>query len=129
MKNKWFTNWTDEPFSYPYNSEEFIFGVGESKLLPEYLADHFGKHLTDKVLHGQNKQANDASRGEFLRKCHVVPAGEFEPSSDEQSSIKAEIEAINSEVAPEIKKRGRPKKVETEMEKFDGLNENEAVSV
>jgi hypothetical protein len=124
MTNKWFTNWTLNSFTYPWNSEPITFEAGESKLLPEYLADHFAKHLTDKELHSRGLTAGDASRTELLKKCFVPPEGEALPSTGEQSSVLAEIEALNL-TAP--KKRGRPKKVEPEMEKFDGLNENEAL--
>lgn len=126
MKNKWFTNWTAEEFSYKWDGETLSFASGESKLLPDYLADHFGKHLTDRVLHSQNKTVNDHSRESLLAKCFATPEGEAAPISEDQSDVKATIEALNSEIP---KKRGRPKKVEPEMEKFDGLNENEAVSV
>ena len=125
MKNKWFTNWTTEPFSYKWDGEDYVFQSGDSKLLPDYLAEHFGKHLTDKVLHEKNKTANDASRESLLAKCFAVPEGEATPSDEEQSDVKAQIEALNSELP---KKRGRPRKTEIESEKFDGLNTNEAVS-
>lgn len=124
MTNKWFTNWTDEVFTYQYNSEDFHFAPGESKLLPAYLAEHFGKHLTDKVLHAGNKTVNDASRVSLENKCFAVPEDEVLPMVEEQSPIKAEIEVLNT-IAP--KKRGRPAKKAVESEKFDGLNE--AVSV
>lgn len=50
MSNALFTNFTDSEFIGWWDGKKRVFPPGVSKLLPEYLARHFAKHLTNREL-------------------------------------------------------------------------------
>ena len=50
MTNALFTNFTDREFIGWWDGKKRVFSPGVSKLLPEYLARHFAKHLTNREL-------------------------------------------------------------------------------
>jgi hypothetical protein len=96
MKSLLFTNWTNEDFSHKWNGEPYDFPAGTSILLPQYLAEHFAKHLTDRELQKKGHTVNHFSRPEYLAKAISV-------GLEAPSPLKMEIEILNSkkEVANE----------------------------
>ena len=61
MKTALFTNFTDQPFTGYWNGKGRSFQAGESKHMPQYLAEHFAKHLVNRELLtvvGQDKDRN-----------------------------------------------------------------------
>jgi hypothetical protein len=60
MKTALFHNFTDKPFTVYWNGKPQVFKAGEQKYMPEYLAEHFAKHLTNQVLI-ENKDVTSTS--------------------------------------------------------------------
>src|SRR3990167_2289115 len=50
MKTALFTNWTDEEFTGWWDGKPKKFAPGQSLWMPDYLARHFAKHLTNREL-------------------------------------------------------------------------------
>lgn len=96
-----FRNWTSEKFSYfgehgaiqdencRWNGQPYAFAPGESKFLPEGIAHHFAKHLTNKVLLKSGKLTDDHTRPSLYAKCFAE--GELKA----QSAKDLEFELMN----------------------------------
>lgn len=115
---KWFTNIHSDLFTYEWDSETYEFKPGQSELLTGHLADHFTKHLVDKILHLKGKQVTDASRLDLESRCLAVPEGEEVESLETVSEAKTEVAVLK-------KKQARAKR---KQEDFEGLKD-ETVSV
>lgn len=50
MKTALFTNWTDREFVGSWDGKVKRFAPGQSLYMPDYLAQHFAKHLTNREL-------------------------------------------------------------------------------
>lgn len=50
MSNATFFNFTSEPFTGYWDGKGKTIKTGEKILMPAYLAEHFAKHLTNKIL-------------------------------------------------------------------------------
>lgn len=50
MKTALFTNWTDREFIGAYNGKSRTYKAGQSEWMPDHLARHFAKHLTNREL-------------------------------------------------------------------------------
>jgi len=57
-KTALFTNFTDQPFTGYWNGKAKTFKPGETLYMPDYLAKHFAKHLTNKELLRTDKSGN-----------------------------------------------------------------------
>ncbi len=51
-----FTNISDKPFTGYWDGKPRTFKPGESKYMPQFLAEHFAKHLTNQLLLEQGKE-------------------------------------------------------------------------
>lgn len=56
MKTALFFNFTSNPFTGYWDGKPKTFKPGEKVYMPEYLAKHYAKHLTNKVLLEQGKE-------------------------------------------------------------------------
>ena len=56
MKIAFFNNITDKEFVGYWNKKAYKFASGEKRPMPLYLAEHFGKHLTNQILTSQGKE-------------------------------------------------------------------------
>lgn len=56
MRIAFFTNFSDEPFTGYWNGKPRTFKPGETKPLPDYLAQHYAKHLTNRELLKKGKE-------------------------------------------------------------------------
>lgn len=88
MKSLLFTNWTNEDFTHSWDGEPYTFLAGTSTLLPQYLAEHFAKHLTDRELQKKGFTVNHFSRPEYLAKT-------LSEGIEAPSPTKMEIEILN----------------------------------
>ena len=50
MKNVTFVNISNKPFTSYYDGKPNTFKAGQSLMMPDYLAKHFAKHLTNQIL-------------------------------------------------------------------------------
>lgn len=126
MNNKvvLFKNWTTEDFKWKWDGVEYEFKSDSVTPLPEYLFNHFSKHLANRELNKLSRPIylEDPVRLEMIEKCRQ--------EEKEVSPVEAQVVQINSsleeEKKEEVKKRGRPKKeIKEEVkqsEEFEGLN-------
>ena len=125
---KQFVNWTNEDFSFKWDGVPYEVKAGQSMNLPDYLADHAAKHLTDREMQKDDGLVagmySDLAREPFLKKCF----GEITVSPDNDTA--AEVAALNQEVKPvnEVKPVEKPikevKPIEPAKEEvFEGLND------
>mgnify|MGYP001586839287 CR=1 FL=1 len=56
MKTSLFVNFSSEPFTGAYNGKTKTFAPGQSLYMPDYLAAHFAKHLTNRELIKRGKE-------------------------------------------------------------------------
>ena len=113
-----FTNFSDTPFTGYWNGKGRTFEPGESKWIPDFLARHFAKHLT-------NREILKIPRGETMtspKKPEQIPQfmelfnksykedSKKSPTEEKKDAIDAIIEAENRNrnegketVAPEEK--------------------------
>lgn len=50
MKNVTFINISNKPFTGYYDGKPHTFKAGQSLMMPDYLAKHYAKHLTNQIL-------------------------------------------------------------------------------
>lgn len=119
----YFYNWTEYPFTYPWNNEPYSFEPKQRMLFPEGIAYHFAKHLAEEFYNRVNKSYNLAELQIQIDKG-LIREGGIEEASDE----KMRILSMNQPIAPVVeakaeekpkKKIGRPKKVAVEPVKDD----------
>ena len=121
-----FFNFSNEDFSYTWDSERYDFPAGEAIKMPDYLARHFAKHLVDRELNKLKKLTADPMREEFMKKAlpTAEPIVEEVVEEKEQSEQKMVIELMNEEPKKSAKKstkKAAKEEVENE-EEFADLN-------
>lgn len=130
MEVKHFINHTDKPFMWTWDKQEYSFAPGESKWLPDYLANHLAKHLTNRVLTEMSDKdqkyvtyvgnPDNPVYAELFEKC-------FLSTQPVETKMEAEIEIANKEVeevSSDIKpKKVSKKKIKQPEEEFEGLAE------
>lgn len=57
-KTALFTNWTGEEFNWGWNGNNRRFAPGQSLYMPDYLAQHYAKHLTNRELLSRDSDGN-----------------------------------------------------------------------
>lgn len=98
MKSVIFTNWTQEDFSWTWNSVPYKFRAGTSIFLEDYLANHFAKHLVDRELFRAEKQTTDQSRDSLIAKCIQA-----DDESEEQPPEVVALEIMNKKPVTNVK--------------------------
>jgi hypothetical protein len=99
MKAIPFLNWTNEDFSWTWDSVKYDFKAHTSTLMEEWKSKHFAKHLTDRELLRAGYQVNDFRRPEFLAKA--LPEGGIEAP---ESKIQTEIMNVEEATSRDINK-------------------------
>jgi len=102
MKTALFLNFTNKPFTGYWNGKPHTFKAGEKKYMPEYLASHFAKHLTNQVLIEQGKETSTSPKNpeqvplfmEIFNKACII-----ENEAEEQDEAELEIEIANKEIS------------------------------
>lgn len=106
MSNKTalFHNFTDKPFTGHWDGKPKTIKAGQKEYMPEYLARHFAKHLTNKVL-VEKGQYNYTSPKfpeqvpafmDLFKKAFIL-----EEDAEDQSELDTEIEVANRNRAVE----------------------------
>ena len=121
---KKFTNFTDQDFTFAWDSVEYSVKAHESMNLPDFLADHAAKHLVDREMMKDSRLVpalySDISRAPFLAKCLDV----MEEVSDNE--VAAEVASLNQPTPVEETEEAPLGLTEEPTEEvFEGLNENE----
>ncbi len=92
MKTALFNNWTTEPFTYFWDGKGRTVPSGKSLWMPEYLARHAAKHLTNRELLRRNKQGK-----------YVYPGGDKMTSPKFPEQVPMFMELFNRAFIPEEK--------------------------
>lgn len=108
MKAIKFKNFSEEDFTYSFDSIPYTFPAGTEMFLEDYKAEHFAKHLVDRELNRLRIPTNHPiKRPELLKLCFP---------SDE---VVTPIEALNIEETKVRRGRSKTKKVvEKEFEEL-----------
>lgn len=108
MKRAYFRNFTEEDFIYFWNGKQYTFTPGQREDLPLAVAQHFAKHLTNKILidrgdvqYTSPKRPQDVPKFMELFNQACLPIGdeEFDAeigilSDDAKKPVSSEIEVI-----------------------------------
>lgn len=119
MKTAVFINWSNEHFKHAWDSEVHNFPIDAKKRMPDWLAAHFAKHLTNRELikagHETETSPKDPSRSklfmEFFNKAYI------EDITEDMTSVRASIVDLNSDVTP-AKTAPRSKPISTPKPKI-----------
>jgi hypothetical protein len=90
MKTALFTNFTDKPFTGYWNGKGKTFAPGQSVYMPDYLAQHFAKHLTNRELLRTDSLGN-----------LVHPNGDKMTSPKKPQEVSLFMEIFNKAYAPD----------------------------
>lgn len=113
MKVALFHNFTDKLFTGYWNGKAKTFKPGSQRYLPDYLARHYAKHLTNQVLLEEGKETMTSPKfpdqvPDFMaifNKIYIPQEGDDE-DSDEENLDEAEMD---SELAERRHKEEVPK--------------------
>lgn len=92
MKTALFTNFTNEDFTGYWDGKAKVFKAGQSVYMPDYLAEHFAKHLTNREL---LKRKNDGTL--------IIPNGDKFVSPKRPEQVPVYMELFNKAFTPEDK--------------------------
>lgn len=100
-----FFNFTSKPFTGYWNGKPKTFKPDEKKYMPEYLARHFAKHLTNQVLIEAGKETSTSPKfpeqvPEFME---VFNKAFICKESEEKPEIDVEIDMANEDAKPKGK--------------------------
>lgn len=96
-----FTNIDSGDFTGRWDSKPYTIKAGETKAYPEFLAKHFAKHLTDRILRKEGFKLGDkAERAKVLEDIlgEVVVQADVEEDMREGELVAKEVEKINEEL-------------------------------
>ena len=114
VKSVVFKNFTDEEFVCSWDGTPYRFAAGKEMYVEDWKAEHFAKHLVDRVMHKKGMiTTNMVERSKFL--AQALPTGESitpEEALDvnAREGIKEEV-AKKEEVKAEIKSKKTSKVV------------------
>ncbi len=95
-----FKNHTSEPFEWTWDGVLYQFAPLSSTMLQDYLAEHFAKHLTDKVMNELGIPTNHFTRPQYYNKCFDGT----EMRADNETKLEQEImNTSTSEITPKVK--------------------------
>lgn len=118
VKSRLFKNFTEREFVCSWDGTPYRFKPGQEMYVEDWKAEHFSKHLIDRVMHEQGLIiSNLKAREPFI--IQAMPESEM-LTADEALDLNAR-EAV-AEIKAEVKK-GRPSKKVVIEEEFSGLND------
>lgn len=102
MKTALFTNFSNEPFTGYWDGKPKTFQPGQSVYMPDYLAQHFAKHLTNRELIAHVKDGekmtspkNPEQVSQFMELFNKA----YIPDTEEQMTIDKDPIDVQIEVA------------------------------
>jgi len=118
-----FTNYTDEDFTFYWDSIPYEVKAGQSIYLQDYLANHAAKHLVDRELTKAGVPTNtQTERDELLKKVFADTEKTVVAESSEKLEAKVINENIESGAVEAPKRRSKStNKVSKDEESFEGL--------
>lgn len=98
MKNVTFINISNKPFTGYYDGKPHTFKAGQSLMMPDYLAKHFAKHLTNQILLERGKET--ATSPKFPDQVpdfkNLFDQIYIDNDAPEKTEAEAQIEAANN---------------------------------
>lgn len=136
MKTALFFNFTSNPFTGYWDGKPKTFKPGEKVYMPEYLAKHYAKHLTNKVLLEQGKETATSPKfpeqvPQFMEIFNQACILEDESEEQDEAQLATDI-ANRSHTTPKVKdtaERNTPVQMvevpgdDEDEEEFEGLEE------
>lgn len=117
MKAVYFTNATDEDFSYPWDGQIMTFKSGDSLMMDIGKATHFAKHLAVRELNKQGKPAGKDPVEELAATYLTEDAVEAKSETELESKIlTANDKAKKGKKAKKAKKKTKKEEKEEEFE-------------
>ncbi len=113
-----FKNFTNEEFVCSWDGTPYRFAPGKEMYVEDWKAEHFAKHLVDRVMH----KAGQITTNKFERDVLLAKALPGEPTISQEEAIDLNAREAVAEVKAE-KKSKTSKKVVVE-EEFSGLKDN-----
>ena len=124
VKSVLFKNFTDKEFVCSWDGTPYRFPAGKEMYVEDWKAEHFAKHLVDRVMHEKGMITSNKHERTILE-AQCMPSEEA-LTADEALDLNAReaVAEIKAEVEQEVekKKMGRPKKVVED--EFIGLKED-----
>ena len=129
MKTALFTNWTQEDFIGYWDGKAKRIKAGQSIWMPDYLAKHFAKHLTNRELVRTDEKGNlvhkNGDKYTSPKKPDQVPvytelfekAYQEEKMEDEMGSEKDDVDALIDSANKNREKENSPKEQVKKEEK------------
>lgn len=119
-----FTNFTDEDFTFYWDSVPYTVKAGQSIYLEDFKANHAAKHLIDQELNKQNIPTNtQVERDRLMKKIF----GDTSKTvvAENQSALETQVLNENAELTEDAPRRGRrpAKAAKASDEEFEGLKE------
>lgn len=98
MKNVTFVNISKKDFVGYYDGKKTTFKAGQSIMMPDYLAAHFAKHLTNQILleKGQETFTSPKFPEQVPQFKTIYDQIYIDNDGPEKSEIEVQIEAANS---------------------------------
>ena len=125
MKTALFTNFSNDPFTGFWNGKGRKFEAGESQWMPDYLAKHFAKHLTNRELLKLGKERSTSpKKSEDVPEFMELFNQAYIPDTDEefageQDGIDVQITLANKNRKQIAEKKSATPKSEKEQWKED----------
>lgn len=119
MQTALFHNFSSKPFTGYWDGKPKTFKPGEKVYLPEYLAKHYAKHLTNQILIEQGKERSTSPKfpeqvpdfiNLFNKACIIEDSEEMTEAEVESDVMQ---KSHQKEPIQEPKRMGRPPKVRT----------------
>ena len=106
MKTALFTNFSNEVFTGFWDGKGRKFEAGESQWMPDYLARHFAKHLTNRELFKLGKErATSPKKPEDVPEFMTLFNQAYTPDADADVEFAAEKDSIDVQIAMANKNR------------------------
>lgn len=139
MKTALFFNFTSNPFTGYWDGKPKTFKPGEKVYMPEYLAKHYAKHLTNKVLLEQGKETATSPKfpeqvPQFMEIFNQACILEDESEEQDEAQLATDI-ANRSHKEVKTVVDDKPAQIipvpedDEDEEEFEGLDEQEEVPV
>lgn len=110
MRIAFFTNFSAEPFTGYWDGKPRTFKPGDSRPLPEYLARHFAKHLSNRELLKLGKEtATSPKKPEDVPEFMTMFSKAFKLDEDEMEMHSQDTTEVHVAMAERHKFPGQPK--------------------
>lgn len=128
MKTASFTNFSTEPFTGYWDGKPKTFQAGQTVIMPDYLARHFAKHLTNRELLKLGKERDTSPKvkvrqdgTEYVDNINFLELFNkaYKPDADEEFIMPGDSAEVQTEVANRNADSKKEKKAEPGVQVAD----------